>query len=1554
MPFLPRRLNSRIILIVSCILLATGGASGWMSARDQAAGLLAAMRLNSLIMVRNFADGCARYLLVQDYAGLESYLLKSAELPDVRRLQVAEPNGALIWNIERGPDGQAQARTGIARVTPPPGLAAAIATDNDSLVVWQPIEAGNLLGWLRADFSLTHIREAQLRTWENTLFLTLAWVLSGALLIILILRPTVRSIGKLTAFAKQLDERKGAQIAIGRQPLEIDELGKSLNEASTQLLSTEQQLLHDRERLRESEEKFRQVSASAQDAIIILDQDGAVTDWNAAAEKIFGYAAAEAVGMDLHARLAPPRQRGAAAQGLCQFRDSGTGPVINKTLELAALRRDGTEFPIELSISSAMLRGRWHAIGVVRDISERKRAEQAALGQFKLAEAFFSHSVSGLVILDRNFNFVRVNEAYARAARREIGEFAGRNHFDMYPSDAQAIFEEVVRSKHPYTTFTRAFVYPDQPERGTTYWDWTLAPVLDAQGEVEYLVFSLQEVTERKRAEEVQRAAALYARSLIEANLDPLVTISAEGKITDVNKATEEVTGLARNRLVGTDFADYFTEPEEARAGYREVLARGYVRDYPLSIRHISGRTTDVLYNASVYRNEAGELQGVFAAARDITERKRAQEALRDSEDSLKEAQRIARVGNWELDHLGNALTWSDEIYRIFEIDPREFGASYDAFLDLIHPEDRERVGRAYTESVKSRIPYNIEHRLLMKDGRVKYVSERCETAYDPSGQPLRSIGTVQDITAQKQAEEEHLAHLRFLECTDQVNRAIQGTNDLEKMLSEVLDAVLSIFDCDRAWLVYPCDPESASWSVPMERTKPEYPGANVRGLEIPMDAELQRVFRTLKTRDGPVPFGPASEFALPDVLRERFGVQSQLTTATYPRTGKPWAFGMHQCAYARVWTHEEQRLFREINRRLADALSSMLMQRDLRKSEEFLDNVVENIPNMVFVKDAEALRFVRFNRAGEQLLGYPRDELLGKNDYDFFPKEEADFFTAKDREVLGKKGMVDIPEETISTRDGKERIVHTKKIPIVDSAGKPQYLLGISEDITERKQIEAVRTQLAAIVQSSHDAIIGKDLEGVITSWNPGAEKVYGYRAEEVLGRPVSVLAPEGRKDEITGLLGRVGRGEAVMNFETERFRKDGERIDVALDLSPIRDAAGRITGVSTIARDITEKKQAERALRKLNRALKALSSCNETLIHASDEMQLLNDICRIIVDIEGYRLAWVGYVEHDAQKTVRAVAQSGYDPGYMEHADITWADDERGRGPLGIAIRSGEVQVVQDVNTDPRYTRWRANAARLDYGSVLVAPLRSGAEVIGALSIHGESIDAFDPAEIALLGELAADMAFGIVTLRTRRAQDESAARLQHSMETTIQAIAGTVEMRDPYTAGHQRRVAELATAIARDLGLADDRVRGVHLAGVVHDLGKIHIPAEILSKPGKLSRLEFELIKSHPEAGYEILKGVDFPWPIAQIVYQHHERLDGSGYPRGLKAEEILLEARILAVADVAEAMSSHRPYRPSLGIELALQEIGENAGIRYDADVVRACLVLFREKAFAFKT
>ncbi|RXG65996.1 HD-GYP domain-containing protein [Candidatus Atribacteria bacterium 1244-E10-H5-B2] len=201
------------------------------------------------------------------------------------------------------------------------------------------------------------------------------------------------------------------------------------------------------------------------------------------------------------------------------------------------------------------------------------------------------------------------------------------------------------------------------------------------------------------------------------------------------------------------------------------------------------------------------------------------------------------------------------------------------------------------------------------------------------------------------------------------------------------------------------------------------------------------------------------------------------------------------------------------------------------------------------------------------------------------------------------------------------------------------------------------------------------------------------------------------------------------------------------------------------------------------------------------------------------------------------------------------------------------------------------------------------------------------------------------------TKRKKAEE--RLKKTMNATIETMSKMIEAKDPYTSGHQHRVCQLAVPLARELGLPEDKIEGIRIASLIHDIGKIGLPAEILSNPTKLTEIEFNLIKNHSQMGHDIFKSIDFSYPIARIVLQHHEKMNGSGYPRGLKGDEILLEAKIICVADVVEAMSSHRPYRPALGIDAALEEISKNKGILYDPEVVDVCLELFKEKGFKFK-
>jgi hypothetical protein len=385
-------------------------------------------------------------------------------------------------------------------------------------------------------------------------------------------------------------------------------------------------------------------------------------------------------------------------------------------------------------------------------------------------------------------------------------------------------------------------------------------------------------------------------------------------------------------------------------------------------------------------------------------------------------------------------------------------------------------------------------------------------------------------------------------------------------------------------------------------------------------------------------------------------------------------------------------------------------------------------------------------------------------------------------------------------------------------------------------------------------------------------------------------------------------------------------------------------------IVRDITERKQHELAMQRSNRALRTISAGNEALIHATEEGQLLQDMCDVAVKVGGYGMAWIGYARDDVGKTIEKMAQTCSGKECPILLPLTWDKTQHEFCPAGHAIISGKPKVVQDVLSDPEANPWRENAREYGFASCIALPLMDGDRAFGALVLFDDKQNVFDADEVKVLGEMSGDLAFGILTLRVKAAHREHEQRLQKNMLQTVEAIASIVEMRDPYTSGHQARVAQLAKEIARQMGLPEEQIEAIHLAGLVHDLGKIRIPAEILSKPSRLNDIEYSLIKMHPQAGYDILKGVDFSWPIAEMVLQHHERMDGSGYPQGLKGEEILPGARILVVADVVEAMSSHRPYRPGLGIDAALTEITRGRGAHYDSQVVDACVALFRERGY----
>ena len=796
--------------------------------------------------------------------------------------------------------------------------------------------------------------------------------------------------------------------------------------------------------------------------------------------------------------------------------------------------------------------------------------------------------------------FIFYTATYTDSRDEELALSLGAAHFIVKPQDPEAfaaLLRQVIEGRETGRPVAPAQPAPEETGYYKLYSEALIRKLEDKMLAVEDINRALKESEKRYRllAENIQDVIFVLDLDLNYTYVSPSVKALRGYEPEEVleQSASETLTPASWDLAVKT-----ITEEMELEKAGQVDLRRS--RTLELEMRRKDGTTVCTEVKVSFIRDEDGRPTGILGVTRDITERNKVEALMRENERRLKKAQSIAHIGSWELQIPTNELIWSDEIYRLFDLDPKVFEATYEAFLKAIHPDDREFVDKAYTDSVKSRTPYDIVHRLLMRDGSIRYVNEHCETHYDGKGNPIRSIGTVQDITERKEAEEA------------------------------------------------------------------------------------------------------------------------------------------------------------------------------LRLSEQKFITAFQSSPTAITITSAEDGLIVEVNETFLRITGYEYEEVFG---HTFKELKLWVDNAARDRYValLSEHGRVVEMEADFRIKSGDVRNGLVSGA-LMEIGGRP-HILGVTLDITERRRMEeAIRereVKYRELFESIVDVFYQTDMEGTLLIVSPSVEKLLGYLPDEVVGKKLSgfYVNPEEREKFL--LLLR--EEEGIKEFEAPLRTKDGSVVIVSTNAQLYRDKRGNILGVRGISRDVTRRKQAE--------------------------------------------------------EKVQSTLES-----------------------------------------------------------------------------------------------------------------------LRKAVSATVQIVATTVEARDPYTAGHQIRSADLACAIATEMKLPQEKIDAIRMAGSIHDIGKIAVPAEILSKPTKLTEIEFSLIKEHSRRGYEILRGAESPWNLAEIAYQHHERLDGSGYPRNLNGDEILIEARILAIADVVESMASHRPYRPALGIGAALEEIEKNRGILYDADAADACLRLFRGKGY----
>ena len=606
----------------------------------------------------------------------------------------------------------------------------------------------------------------------------------------------------------------------------------------------------------------------------------------------------------------------------------------------------------------------------------------------------------------------------------------------------------------------------------------TYVPDAKPDGTVNGFIVQAVDITDRKKAEEAVAQSERKYRQMFQWNEAVKLLIDPEsGDIVDANSAASAFYGYTVDELKQLSIMDINMLPRDQvfkeMAKARSEGKKHFLFPHRLAsgeVRHVE------VYSGPV---DTPERTLLYSIIHDITARKKAEEELRTSEALFRTTFESASIGVCLVGTDGRFLRVNRTMCELLGYTEKELCLM--GFNDVTHEDDKDIGGTFVSRAVSGESDTtSFEKRYIHKSGKVVWAQVSSTVLRRPMGEPRYFITHVQDITERKQAEQERLSNLRFLKSMDRVNRVIQGASDLEQMMGDVLDTVLSIFDCDRAFLLYPCDPQAATWTAPMERVKPEWPGVHTLKLEMPMDPEVAEMLRILVASDGPVKFGPSSEHSLPEKVSEIFGIKSIMSTALHPKMDKPWQFGIHQCSHPRVWTSEDERLFKEIGRRLGDAVTTLLACRNSREGEERFRLLYENAP-LAYQSLDENGKLLEVNQAWLDSLGYSYDEVIGKWCGDFLTEACRHRFRVYFPQFKAV-GEIHGLEFEMARKDGSTILIAANGRVAHDARGQFKQTHCILHDITERKRSESILKARLALSEYAYthtlDELLQKTLD--------------------------------------------------------------------------------------------------------------------------------------------------------------------------------------------------------------------------------------------------------------------------------------------------------------------------------------------------------------------------------------------------------------------------------------------------------------------------------------------
>jgi PAS domain S-box-containing protein/putative nucleotidyltransferase with HDIG domain len=1104
----------------------------------------------------------------------------------------------------------------------------------------------------------------------------------------------------------------------------------------------------------------------------------------------------------------------------------------------------------------------------------------------------------------------------------------------------------------------------------------------DPDGSAVRVIGTHMDITAKVEAELHLRESEARYREMIDRANEGVWSMDKGHLTTFVNRRMAEMLGYEPEEMLGRLVED-FMFPEDLPDHRVRMAARqeGAPAFYEHRFARKGGGELHALVSAVARRDEAGDFAGSFAMFTDITRRKQAEAALADSEAMMRAFFEQSLDGIMLADAQGMCIAFNPAIERIS-------GLSADEMLGKPVWETMSRVGvqifdhagrpeagvasqmsTALTSGSAPFLTMGSEAVIHDASGRERWISHSCFPIHTAAGFMIGCV--ISDITERKRDQEALRASeelLRGIFDTTTIGLTVVGADeriqranpalcaflgyteqelgdlgqsdyvhpdDLPRGIQEVerlMRGEVESFTFETRWVrkdgtvvwgLHDCaalrDPEgrytgrvSAVHDVSEQKAAHEalraqrdllatvYESAPYVIMLLDRDGrvhEINRAGETLAGRPGADAVGLlcGDVFACPNAVHDKGCGQGEACPECVVRTAMEEA-----CATGQALSEREGTLTvacdgaeRTLNVTVSAApvvvegedlcLVTLADISERRRAEERVRSLAEMVDASaaaVTIHTTEGV-FLYANETALSLHGYTQEEFLRLRLEQLDTPGTAALISPRIRQLI-EDGRASSEVEHV-TKDG-HIIPLWIDARMVEWQGQPA-VLSVASDLTELKaaerEVRESENDLRAVFEAIRESVFMLDVNGVVIAANETTAERLGTAVADLVGRSVFDVLPAGLVETRRAhLTAAVTSGEAVV-YEDAR---DGWWLEHTV--YPIRGDDGRVTRLVVYERDVTERRRSEERLRSLAQMVDA--SPGQITIHTLD--------------------------------------------GHFLYANETALSDHGYTRDEFVALNLKEIDVREDTD---KY------AARIEQ-------LRANGQA-SFEAVHRRKDGMQIPlwVEVRLVDWQGEEAVLSIAVDQTEQKLSqallyEQAQRLRRTVDGAVLAMGAAVEMRDPYTAGHERRVTRLAEAIGREIGLDEIRLEGLRLAGSVHDIGKIAVPAEILSKPGELHDFEFSLVRGHPGVGADILRSIEFEQPVADIVLQHHERMDGSGYPGGRRGEEILLEARIIAVADVVEAMASHRPYRPSLGIDAALAEVRDGAGTRYDRAVVDACV------------